>query len=187
MATKAAATTKAVQNIRPVHAETFTTCMEQLQEGYVASIAATAGCLLEKVSRDYYGLDARIVQPAGSKQEELVLGVQLKNTTTLVPDPKKPEFSYKFKARSHLEHLTKARSTMKALLLVMVSHPHQSDWTTGDHKSLSIQHCCYWANLEHHQIPPDVVSPTVKVLTQNIFSAPALIGMFERLQNGQSL
>jgi hypothetical protein len=70
-------------NIRPVDGRTFTAMMEQLQEGYVASVAACAGCTMEPIPKDLYGFDVRLVRPGRrAGDEEVALNVQLKNTTT---------------------------------------------------------------------------------------------------------
>ena len=67
-----------IMSIQPVDSTTFSVCMEQLQEGYVLSVAATAGCLVETVQRDIYGLDIRFVRQRGSNLEETSLHAQLK-------------------------------------------------------------------------------------------------------------
>jgi hypothetical protein len=161
--------------------------MEQLQEGYVAAVAATAGCLLETVKRDVWGVDIQIVRPMGSLIQEQMIFAQLKNTTTFKPDPSKANFSYQFRARQHLEHLTKPRSRPKAILLVMVTRPDQSLWTSGDHDTLTVAHCCYWANLEGQSIKEGVQKPSVQVPTGNQFTAEALLAMFDRLDKGEPL
>lgn len=171
-------------SIEPVDTTTFSTCMEQLQEGYVLSVAATAGCLVESVQRDIYGLDVRFVRQRGSSLEETSLHAQLKNTTTTSPDPLKPTFPFQFKHRRHFDHLTKARATIKAILIVMVTEPDQSKWSQGDHSSLSVRKCCYWANLEGHET--EAMYPTVQVPTNQIFSSDALNGILDRIEMGQS-
>lgn len=173
--------------IMPVDGDTFTTCMEQLQEAYVTSVASTAGCLVEVKKRDVYGIDIELVRPSNAYQEESILFAQLKNTTTIKPNPANESFSYKFKKRKYLEHLTKARSRPKAILLVMVTDREQARWTYGDHESLSIVNCCYWHYLEGLPIGAGVQSPSVRVPTANMFDADALIHLMDTLGNGSSL
>ncbi len=141
---------------------------------------------MEPVSRDTYGMDLLIVRPRPG-EEELSFYVQLKNTTTVAPDIAKPHFSYQFKHRTHLEHLTVARESVKALLIVMVTDPDQSQWTTGGHEALSIVKSCYWANLEGHVIGDGVKSPTVHVPIANRFDAPAILDLLARLEAKQPL
>lgn len=173
------------ENIQPVRPETFTQCMEQLQEGYVLSVAATAGCLVERIDRDYYGLDVLFVRPSGPQSEEISLYAQLKNTTTTTPDLTKPSFGFQFKSRDHFDHLSKPRSTVKAVLLVMVTDPAQANWTTAAHDGLSVRRCCYWVCLEGEQ--SDAQYPTVRVPTSQIFSADALAALLDRIERGESL
>jgi len=171
-------------SIQPVDAATFSTCMEQLQEGYVFSVAATAGCLVETVQRDILGLDVRFIRQRGSNLEETSLHAQLKNTTTISPDLNKPTFPFKFKQRRHFDHLTKQRSTIKAILIVMVTDPDQSRWSDGDHNSLSVRKCCYWANIEGHN--SKAAYPTVQVPIGQTFSPVALNDILDRIEIGQS-
>ncbi len=174
------------RGIRPVNPRTFTACMEQLQDGYVAAVAATAGLTVEFIQRDVFGLDVEFIKSRGENDEELSLRAQLKNTTTLSPDPNKQTFSFRFSERLHYVNLAKARTTVKAILVVMVTCPDQSSWTQSSHDALSVRHCCYWANLEGKAVP-DVARPYVSVPTANIFDAAALTAMFTRLEGGQSI
>jgi hypothetical protein len=68
------------QRLVAVDARTVTKLMEQLQDGYVTAVAATAGCLAEFIPRDSYGLDVRFVRPGGPGEEEVLLSAQLKST-----------------------------------------------------------------------------------------------------------
>ena len=173
------------QRIRPAHARTFTQCMEQLQEGYVLSVAATAGCLVERRDRDVDGVDLMLVRSRGPKLEEASLYAQLKCTTTLRPDPQKPSFAYKFRHRAHFDHLAKERSAIKAILLVMVTDPEQSRWSVGDHESLTVRRCCYWVNLEGQESTAN--TPTVRVPTDQGFSAVALAELLDRIERREPL
>jgi hypothetical protein len=180
--TPAAAKPARKKHIKPVHAPTFTTCMEQLQEGYVFAIAATAGCTINRIERDVNGLDVEFILSRGQYLEEVTIRAQLKNTTTRQPDRTKREFSFQFKERKHFDHLAKQRDTVKAILLVMVTDPDQSLWASATHDALLVQRCCYWVNLEGHPASGNnVASPTVKVPLANVFDAAALRAMFDRV------
>ena len=159
--------------------------MEQLQEGYVFSVAATAGCLVQRVDRDAYGVDVMFVRPRGSDLEEISLFAQLKATTTVTPNPKKESFGFRFNHRRHFDNLAKTRSTIKAILLVLVTYPEQSKWTAGDHGSLSVRKCCYWVNLEGQENA--ATKPTVQVPTNQIFSADALQHLLDRIERNEPL
>jgi hypothetical protein len=159
--------------------------MEQLQEGYVAAVAATAGCTLEPIKRDLYGTDVRIIRPgAAPDDEEVTIMAQLKNTTQVRPDPEKEFFSYKFKKRVYFDKLAMRRTTNKAILLVMATELVQADWSKGSHDALEVRNCCYWVNLEGKTAADGVQSPTVPVPTRNIFDATALTEMLDRVERG---
>ncbi|MER7763490.1 DUF4365 domain-containing protein [Streptomyces sp. NPDC097619] len=174
--------------IEAVNDDTFTACMEQLQEGYVAAVAATAGCAMESVRRDIYGMDALLVRPPEhvGKQEVSVFA-QLKNTTTLRPDPEKSTFGYQLKKREYFDRLALKRKDPKAILIVMATSVRQADWTTAHHDRLEVSHCCYWVSLEGQTAKEGVESPTVKIPTANIFDANALTNILDKLDRGESL
>ncbi|MGW0575247.1 DUF4365 domain-containing protein [Streptomyces sp. NPDC002920] len=162
--------------------------MEQLQEGYVAAVAATAGCAVETVRRDIYGMDALLVRPATDpSRQEVSVFAQLKNTTTILPDPAKDSFSYQLKKRDYFDRLALPRKDPKAILIVMATSYRQSDWTKANHDRLELSHCCYWVSLEGQTAKDGVQSPTVKIPTANIFDSVALTGILDKLDRGESL
>ncbi len=176
------------QNVLPVIDSTFTTCMEQLQEGYVAAVAATAGCTLEPIKRDVYGTDVRIIRPGrGDFNEEVVVMAQLKNTTQVRPDPSKDFFSYQFKKRIYFEKLAMRRTTTKAILLVMATELAQADWSKSSHNALEVRNCCYFLNLEGETAAEGVQSPSVRIPTRNIFDADSLTAMLDRVERGEAI
>ncbi|MGW6310292.1 hypothetical protein [Streptomyces niveus] len=61
--------------------------MEQLQEGYVSSVAASASCSAEVIGKDIFGVDVQFIRPAATHvQQEAMLFAQLKCTTQVTPD-----------------------------------------------------------------------------------------------------
>lgn len=174
------------QRIVPVDSGTFTDCMEQLQESYVAAVAATAGCIYERQDRDRHGFDAHLIRPSMPGIEEVSLYAQLKCTTTIKPNPARAQFSYRFEKREYLQRLAGRRDTVKGILIVMSTDPVQAQWTTGTHEQLSVVNCCYWAHLEGHSVPA-APKPYVRIPTANRFDAEALNGLLDRAQKGQPL
>ncbi|MGY1867310.1 DUF4365 domain-containing protein [Nocardia gipuzkoensis] len=160
--------------------------MEQLQEAYVASVAATAGCSYEPVKRDTYGCDALLVRAPDAVKEEASVYVQLKNTTTLKPDPLKSEFSYQFKKRRDMEMLVQQRKRLKKILIVMCTSPAQAEWTVAAHDHLHMVHCCYWRSLEGLAVPA-AQQPTIRIPTMNVFDAAALTKILDQIDSGGSL
>lgn len=174
--------------IEAVHSGTFTQMMEQLQEGYVASVAATAGCAFQPLYRDIIGMDVLLFRPGKTpNDQEASVFVQLKCTTTLKPDPTADHFSLKLKKREYFEKLAAPRSNPKSILLVMVTSPHQRAWSGATHEALSVSHCCYWVHLEGQVPAAGVEQPTVHVPTSNIFDAKALTDILDKLDRGDPL
>lgn len=176
------------QHIEAVDPKIVTEMMEQLQEGYLSSVAATAGCSIQIIDKDIWGMDVQIIRaPKDPSEQESIFFAQLKSTTQVIPNPEKDHFSYQFTKRQYFEHLTKARSSIKAILIVMTMSPRQLEWTTVDHPGLLTKRCCYWAYLEGADPKTGIAKPTVHIPTKNIFDAYAIINIFDKLERGQSL
>jgi hypothetical protein len=177
----------AVTGTVPVIPHMFTDMMEQLQQGCVAAVAATAGCSVEFTHHDRYGFDALIIRQIDRSREEVSVKAALKNTTLIRPDPARPHFSYQFRERDHLDRLTMARKDPKMILLLMVTTPEQALWTECNHECLTLRRCCYWAYLEGHNVRPGVQHPTVQVPTANVFDSAALTEIMDKLDRGEPL
>ncbi|MER5727107.1 DUF4365 domain-containing protein [Streptomyces sp. NPDC002138] len=176
------------RHIDAVAQQTVTDMMEQLQQGYMASIAATAGCTFEMVSKDAWGIDAQIIRPPNTAtQVESMLFAQLKCTTQITPDPEREFFSYQFTKRQYFDHLAKFRSYPKAILVVMTVPTRQLDWTEVGHQGLLTRRSCYWVHLENVESATHVAKPSVRIPTKNIFDANALINILDRTDRGESI
>ncbi|OEV11097.1 DUF4365 domain-containing protein [Streptomyces nanshensis] len=175
-------------NIEPVDPKTFTGMMEQLQEGYIASVAATVGCTIQTITKDYSGTDLHLIRPPRTAlEEETMVYAQLKSTTTIYPDAGKDFFSYQFTKRQYFDHMVKPRKLIKAILIVMTMSPRQADWTTADHEGLLTRRSCYWACLEGVEAPSHVQKPTVRIPTKNLLDARSLSSILDRIERGESL
>ncbi|ASQ96491.1 MULTISPECIES: DUF4365 domain-containing protein [Streptomyces] len=162
--------------------------MEQLQEGYMQSIAATAGCLFIKQERDMYGMDAMLVRPSSDPLgEETSFYVQLKSTTQISPRASAASFSYRFEQRSYMERLARPRKGIKSLLVVMAVPKGQLDWTSAQHSHLEVRQACYWASLEGSEIPEGVEKPYARISTVNLFNAEALSAIMTKIERGEPL
>ncbi|WP_157172499.1 DUF4365 domain-containing protein [Nocardia pneumoniae] len=168
-------------SVVPVIERTFTDCMEQLQEGYVAGVAATAGCTCQFLPRDQNGVDALITRQPDLLLEEVSILVQMKNTTLSKPDPSKVTFPYRFNTRRDMQMVAQLRGTPKKILIVMCTTPIQAEWTKATHQNLDMKHCCYWINLEGVAVP-EVSKPSIKIPTRNVFDALALTKIMDKLE-----
>ncbi|MFJ9605464.1 DUF4365 domain-containing protein [Kitasatospora sp. NPDC101176] len=162
--------------------------MEELQIGLVTSVAATAGCLVERVGKDLFGMDVRFIRPPTTPlEEEVHLLAQLKSTTQTVPDPAKGWFSYQFSKRAYLEQLAKPRRNYKSILIVMTMPQNQAEWTEVTHEGLLIRRASYWRHLEGVEVSPTVDKPSVRLSTSDIFDAPTLIKLMDRVDREEKL
>ncbi|WP_367124752.1 DUF4365 domain-containing protein [Streptomyces phytohabitans] len=161
--------------------------MEQLQEGYMQSVAATAGCLFVKQGRDMFGADAMLVRTSSDPLgEETSFYVQLKSTTQIAVDDNVKSFRYRFEKREYLERLVRPRLGMKSLLVVMAIPKGQAKWTRTAHTHLEVMQACYWVSLEGTTVPP-AQKPSIHVPTSNLFNAEALTAIMKKIERGESL
>ncbi|WP_328527980.1 DUF4365 domain-containing protein [Nocardioides sp. NBC_00368] len=159
--------------------------MEQLQEGYVASVAATAGAIAEFRKRDMHKYDVELSRQPDVGFEEVAVRLQLKSTTTIRPQPHETHIKFRFKTREDFNSLAMPRDTIKHILVVMVVGADQRAWTEASHDVLSLRHCCYWINLEG-QVAPDVPKqPVVEVPRSNVFDASSVTAILDRIEQGQ--
>lgn len=163
---------------------TFTDAMEQLQEGYVSSIAATAGVAVQNVSRDLHKFDLELVRQPDITQEEVSVKAQLKATTGVSIKPGDDHFKYRFKSRDAFDSLAMRRGVVKHILIVMLVHPNQHNWSYAHHRAMLTRHACYWAYLEGQVAPATPKAPVVEVPLANIFNAVSLSGILDRIEVG---
>ncbi|MFF2352455.1 DUF4365 domain-containing protein [Kitasatospora sp. NPDC058115] len=190
MASGEAATEKKPRksHIQAVDPKTVTDMMELLQLGYVTSVAATAGCTVERVSADLWGMDLAFVRPPATPlEEEVMLLAALKCTTQVTPNPARDTFSYQFTKRQYFDHLAKNRRNFKSILIVMTTPVVQADWTEASHDGLLTRRACYWKHLQGMEVDAGVQRPSVKISTSDIFDAQTLIKLMDRVDRGDPL
>jgi hypothetical protein len=84
---------------------THTQAMEQLQDGYVASVAASAGALAEFVTRDMHKYDVELIRQPDITVEQAAVRLQLKSTTMIRPKQGDTHIKFRFKNRPDFNSL----------------------------------------------------------------------------------
>ncbi|QXE35907.1 DUF4365 domain-containing protein [Streptomyces sp. GMY02] len=175
-------------HIEAVDMRHVTQMMEQLQQGYIKSVAATAGMVVEVVPVDVYGYDVRLIRPSSDPRiDESAVLAQLKCTTQIVPDQSREHFSYQFTKRQYFDHLARSRRYPKAILIVMTVPPRQAEWTEVTHDGLWTRRSCFWVSLEGVEIDPSVKKPTVHIPTKNRVDAESLSEILDKIDRGEPL
>lgn len=172
-------------NLTKVNPRLFTDSMEQLQQGYVAAIAASCGVSVQGVDRDMYGHDVEFMRQPDITVEEVSVRAQLKSTTGITIKPGATEFSYTFKSRAAFEALAMPRTMQKRFLIVMAVPQNQNRWTYAHSRGMLLRHSCYWVSLEHQTAT--VEQPTIKVPLKNLFDAAALTTIMDKIEQGLPL
>jgi hypothetical protein len=171
-------------SLSKVVARTHTDAMEQLQEGYVSAVAATAGATAQRVTRDMHKWDLELVRQPDVALEETAVRVQMKSTTGVHPRPGDTHFGFRFESRTDFESLAMRRKLQKRILVVMLIHKDQHRWTYAHQRAMLVRHCCYWLNLEGLTAPVKPVRPVVAVPLANVFDATALTAILNRIEAG---
>ncbi|GAA0903628.1 DUF4365 domain-containing protein [Virgisporangium aurantiacum] len=172
--------------VKAVDPRTLTTCMEQLQIAYVEGVASTAGCVVQNITRDVYGVDLEIVRSFALPREEVQIKVQLKSTTSIAPESTPTTFAYQFHKREYFERLAMVRRWDKYILIVMSVNPKQELWTDCSHDFMKLHHCCYWISVEGREVPK-AAKPTLRIPRANVFNAKSLIEILEKVERGEKL
>ncbi|MFE2868075.1 DUF4365 domain-containing protein [Embleya sp. NPDC059259] len=171
-----------------INPRVHTMLMEQLQRGYIQSVAATAGCTVETVGTDAFGMDAFLIRPPQrAPDEEVMFLAQFKCTSQFVPDPTKESFGYQFTKRAYFDKLVTRRRDLKSILIVMTVPKDQSQWTEASHEGLLTRRTNYWVHLEGLVVDPQIQRPTVRIPTANVFDSESLIKLMDRVDRGESL
>ena len=173
------------KHVIPIHDDTHTDMMEQLQESYVGAVASTAAVSVQPVKRDNFKYDLEFVRMLDPSMEEASFKAQLKASTKVKYTHGGASVSYQFDDKAAFEDLAKFRKTTKRILILMVVHLDQSRWTYAHQRAMLVRHSCYWLNMEG--MSSTAAYPTVSVPTANIFNAAALTAMMDRLDNGGTI
>lgn len=170
--------------IQPLHEGTFTAMQEQLQEGFVYAVAASAGCSVNVHRRDTFGVDVLITQHRDSDEFETHLFAQLKCTTTVRAGADVGDFVFSFRHQRQVQNLQRNPFGLPAILIVMVAHPEQANWTSGDHDSLTVRHSCYWKYVAGADPGETGSELSVRMHRAQLFDSAALLGIMDRIRQG---
>lgn len=121
--------------------------MEAFQWGYLQSIAAAAGCILDSTSVDD-GVDAMLRH----KSEEHAnaakiarLELQLKATSRYVGSTADHISARVTKQR--YDELIVPDPAVDLIVVILSMPAEQANWTISDHDHIRLHHCAYWVNL----------------------------------------
>src|SRR5690606_32263880 len=122
--------------------------MEQLQVGYVTSVAAAAGCTLSTPTPDD-GTDL-ILGYAAAGLRSVRLEVQLKATS---PANDHPAGFVTAKMRRNRYDLYREPDPMLPRIVVIMEQPHDfHGWVERDGDALRLRHLAHWVSLRGHPV-----------------------------------
>jgi hypothetical protein len=158
-----------------------TTCQEQLSLGYSRSIAAAAGCALERREIDMFSIDVTFHHNNPKKGwSPRQLEAQLKCTTQDVV--KKDHVAWKLERQSY-ERLISTQVIVPSVLIVLVVPKNMDDWLLQSPNRLSMAGEAYWVNLRGEPAI-DSGSKVVHLPRTQVFGVQPLLDMLERIGNG---
>ncbi len=159
--------------------------MEQLQLGYIRTVAAAAGCNIVGVPEVDEGIDIVLSHKSNAHNGSgaVYLEVQLKSTAAFAGDV--PEFVSSQMRRDRYDEFRSDTPNMDRILVIMSMPDNAEDWLRASHDYLEVRHCAYWVNLRGEG-EVSATKPTVKAPTLNVFDDVALCAIMARIGQGQA-
>jgi hypothetical protein len=120
-------------------------CKEDLSEAYIRSVAAAAGCWVDRLDRDYDGIDVMITRYGDvGTYPAAPLRVQLKATHRATIGA--TEIKYDLSVTNY-DKLRVKRSTAPAILVLVVVPEDPAEWIEQDEDDLHLFRAAYWIDL----------------------------------------
>ena len=152
---------------------------EELSLAYVAAVAAKAGYVMAKSSKDRDGIDLMI---QGGSANWPSIGIQLKATVNLGP-ARDRYFRFALKRRNY--DLLRGERTMMPRLLVVLDLPRNADqWLEISSEALMLRRAAYWVSLRGSPKTSNKTSTTIKIPEENLFDVLGLRALMERARKG---
>jgi hypothetical protein len=120
-------------------------CKEDFSEAYVRSVAAAAGCWLDRRSRDYDGIDAMITRYGNTgTYPDAPLNMQLKGAHDAAVDEEAVRYDLSV---NNYDKLRIKRSTAPSVLVLVIVPDDPADWIEQDEVDLHMLRAGYWMDL----------------------------------------
>jgi len=160
---------------------------EEFSYAYIYTIAATAGCAVQRTTTplDRLGVDLIIT---GVNNQDIIdfplLYVQVKCTSRQVQTDNAIRYPLSVKNYEEL----RSRDRYPPLILIVVIVPDQvNDWLNQSETELCLKRCAYWISLADQPPTQNQETITVYISRENIFTANVLQTMMQRITAGGRL
>lgn len=152
---------------------------EELSLAYVAAVAAKAGYVMAKSSKDRDGIDLTI---KGGSLNWPSIDIQLKATVKL-GQARDGCFRFALKRRNY--DLLRGERTMMPRLLVVLDLPKNSDqWLEISSEALMLRRAAYWVSLRGSPETLNKTSITIMIPKENLFDVSSLRALMKKARKG---
>jgi Domain of unknown function (DUF4365) len=161
---------------------------EDLCIAYVQAVVSGAGMILDLVRRDY-GIDgwiSRIVNKNGRlvPSSGLPLRVQLKSSAHASFD--NDHLKYALNERNY-DILSDKKATLPSVLVLLLLPTHEEEWIEQDDERLILRKCAFWQSLRGLPETKNDSRVTISIPRKNLWNAENLLGIMNRIEQGDLL
>jgi hypothetical protein len=158
---------------------------EALSRAYIQALAGVCG--LSCSFRDFdYGIDLTLhsVQYKGRRYSEtgFKLDVQAKSDRRATLTAESVLHDLEVKA---YEDLRDPAAGCPRILVLLVLPPEEADWTEQTEQHLLLRGCAYWLSLKGMRRTSNRRTVRVALPRANVFSAPALLALMDKIKRGE--
>ena len=153
---------------------------EQFSFAHLQALAAQAGCSVDRVTVDVYGIDCLLTRPGVNSHgvADPQLGVQLKATASLNRDRDElPRFPLPVGNYDAL----RGRRLIPAVLIVLEVPRSPNEWVVCSDNEICLRHRAYWRDLRGEPEMKNQSSVTVEV--PNILDKDTLVRILDRMDH----
>ena len=160
---------------------------EALSRAYIHAIAGSCG--LSCSFRDFdYGIDLSVheIEHRDTRYFETGFRIDIQAKSCTAPLAADGPIVYDLEVRSY--DILRAPPAFLPKILVLLTLPgDESAWTTHDENGLTLRKCAYWMSLRGMPETPNVNTVRLRIPRTNVFSAPALRELINKVRAGEPL
>jgi hypothetical protein len=160
---------------------------EALSRAYIHAIAGSCG--LSCSFRDFdYGIDMTVheIKERDSRYFETGVRIDIQAKSCTAPLAADAPIVYDLEVRSY-DILRESSETSPRILVLLTLPSDEQDWTAQDDDGLTLRKCAYWMSLWGMPETSNVNTVRLKIPRTNVFSAPALRELINKVRAGVPL
>jgi hypothetical protein len=158
---------------------------ESLSRAYIQAIASRCG--LNCSFREFdYGIDVTVhlIQRRERRYVETGFNLDIQAKSTFQATITDDSIIYDMEVKTY-DDLRATDVGTPRILVLLVQPEDEAAWTEMDEAELKVRRCAYWVSLKGREPTTNTSTVRVFIPRSNRFSVEALLGMMERVRNGE--